>query len=187
MVRILESAARIQANYLLTGKSTKKQRDLDAAVRIVASADPVERFKPKDASEYVAHIQGRKLVKRRDHEALIAQFGQHVRARGFVPNTNVHPRDLTLKKNGVEWLVEAKAIYVGNATQAVREATGQLLTYHHFLYVAHQKPSPHLVALFTESIGDAFVEFLETINIGSVWATDTAWDGSPLARGWELV
>lgn len=187
MTDLLDLAALNQAEHLRAHRSPRERRDFKAAARIARAGDPVERFKPKDASDYEAHLVGRTLTKRRHHEALIEEFGLYVQARGFSANTNVHPRDLTVKAGGVEWLVEAKAVYSGNATQAVREATGQLLTYRHFLYVAKQKPNPHLVGLFTESIGDGYVEFLESIGIGSVWRTQSDWEGSPLAKGWGLV
>lgn len=187
MADLLQMAAFNQAEQLSREASPKDKRDISAAQLIAAAGDPAEWFKPKDASDYEVHVAARTMAKRREHEALIAQFGIHVQQLGFLANTNVHPRDLTLRKAGTNWLVEAKAIYSGNATQAVREATGQLLTYRHFLYQAKQKPIPHLLALFTEDVGAGYVEFLETIDVGSVWRTPGGWRGSHSAEGWGLV
>lgn len=187
MADFLQSAAVNQAEHLSRRASPKDRRDIDAARLIAAAGDPAEWFKPKDASDYEVHLASRTMTKRREHEELIKQFGLHVQTLGFSANTNVHPRDLTLKKAGTEWLVEAKAIYSGNATQAVREAIGQLFTYRHFLYLVKQSPSPHLLALFTEPIGPGYVEFLESIDIGSVWRTPAGWEASHMAEAWGVI
>ncbi|WP_329133264.1 DUF3578 domain-containing protein [Streptomyces sp. NBC_01476] len=187
MTELLDLSTLNQAKHLRATRSESEERDFAAAERIMQAGDPVERFKPKDASDYVAHIAGKTLTKRRDHEALVKEFGLAAQERGFTANTNVHPRDLTLRKDSTEWLVEVKTVYSGNATQAVREATGQLLTYRHFLYLAKAKPAPHLLGVFTESIGDGYAQFLETINIGSVWWTPFGWEGSALASEWGLA
>lgn len=187
MAELLELAALNQAEVRCSGRSEAELRDFGAATRVARAGDPVERFKPKDASDYETHLAGRTLTKHREHEALIEQFGRFVQEKGFSASTNVHPRDLTLTRGTGHWLVEAKAIYTGNATQAVREATGQLLTYRHFLYRAVGKPDPYLVGLFTESVGDGYVQFLESMGIGSVWRTPQGWEGSPLSSGWGLL
>jgi hypothetical protein len=107
-------------------------------------------FKPKDSSEYLATIQAHTQLRRRDHERLIADFGAAITHRGFTPATNVHPRDLTLDHDADHWLVEAKMVYHGDATSAVRAVVGQLFQYRHFLYP--QGNPPKLVALFSEPI-----------------------------------
>jgi MrcB-like, N-terminal domain len=123
--------------------------------RTNAVADPLVEFKPKDDSDYIARLAGRRLLKTRRHETLVADFGRYVQKLGLKPATNVHPRDMTITGGEQEWQVEAKVIYQGNATSAVREAIGQLLTYRHFLY-ADAAP-PRLLALFSEPIGGAYV------------------------------
>jgi hypothetical protein len=133
-------------------------------------------FRPKDDSEYVTHLAGRTLKKKRRHETLIRDYGTALEKAGFTPATNVHPRDLMLKKDGSEWLVEAKVVYEGNATGAVREAVGQLLSYRHFLHP--YPPFPKLVALFTEEVGDGYVGFLESLGIAVVWKGINGWEGS---------
>jgi hypothetical protein len=46
------------------------------AVRHESSpSDSLANFRPKDSSDYRAHVEGRELIKRRSHEALIADFG----------------------------------------------------------------------------------------------------------------
>lgn len=131
--------------------------------------DVLAHFKPKDSSDYVAHIKSRRMVKQRSHEAPIEDFGLWCARAGFEVSTAVHPRDLVLRRGREEWLVEAKVIYMGNATQAVRAALAQALMYRHFL---HAKPGPRLLALFSESVGDAYVAFLESHAVASVWRAD---------------
>lgn len=77
-------------------------------------------------------MEGRELIKRRSHEVLIADFGAWCASLGFEVDTAVHPRDLVLLRPGEEWLVEAKVLYMGNATGAVRAALAQVLEYRFF-------------------------------------------------------
>lgn len=142
-------------------------------------SDPLVDFRPKSDGDYLQHLAGKTLVKTRRHETLVREYGLFAQSLGLVPSTRAHPVDLTLSKAGEFWLVEAKVVYQGNATYAVREALGQLMTYAHFLYV---EPRPSLVALFTEPIGDAYVNFLESKGIASVWKGSLAWEGSRSAN-----
>ena len=137
--------------------------------------DPLRDFKPKSSENYTAYLQGRVLTKTRRHEQLIEQYGTWVAARGFAPSTKEHPKDLVLRREGLEWLVEAKVLYQGNATDAVRAALGQLYAYHHFL---SRGVDLQLVALFSEPIGDGYVDFLEACGIASVWKDAQGWAGS---------
>ncbi len=73
--------------------------------------DPLRNFKPKDDSEYVSYIVGRKLGKSRRHETLVRQYGEWVHHQGLVPSTE-HPRDLVLRRGDDEWLIEAKVVYL---------------------------------------------------------------------------
>lgn len=141
-----------------------------------ASDDSLAHFKPKSSVEYVARLAAKVLVKQRSHEQLVADFGQWAIASGFSASTEVHPRDLVLVRGTREWLVEAKVVYLGNATRAVREATAQLLMYRHLLYKGTQ---PTMLALFSEAVGDLYVRFLSSLGIGSVWSTDEGWAFSP--------
>lgn len=140
--------------------------------------DPLRDFKPKSSENYMAYLQGRVLTKTRRHERLIEQYGMWAAARGFAPSTKEHPKDLVLRRNGLEWLVEAKVLYQGNATDAVRAALGQLYAYRHFL---SQGVDLHLVALFSEPIGDGYVAFLEACGIATVWKDAQGWAGSTAA------
>jgi hypothetical protein len=143
-------------------------------------ANPIKNFAPKDSSDYIAHLAGRVLVKSRAHEDLVRDYGLWVESQGFRPFT-LHPRDLVLEYPEGEWLVEAKMVYDGNATEAVRAAVGQLFDYRHFFYVVSSLPLPSLLALFSESIGDAYVEFLESLSITAVWRSVNLWVGSSSA------
>jgi hypothetical protein len=145
-----------------------------------AKDDLLAHFRPKDDSDYVTHLEGRQLVRSRRHERLIADYGRWTAARGFAASTSEHPRDLMLRRDSAEWLVEAKVLYRGNATDAVRAALGQLLTYRHFLWPPPAAP-PHLLALFSEPIGDAYVALLEQLGIASVWRESGTWRGSESA------
>jgi hypothetical protein len=156
--------------------------DAIATVRETAprpTAEPLLHFKPKSDSDYVQHLVGRKLVKTRKHERLVDQYGRHLRKGGFAVGTNVHPRDLVARKDGQEWMIEAKIVRRGNSTFAVREALGQLVIYSYQLYSEDQQP--HHVALFDESIGDLYPQILEKHGISSVWWTASGWQGSPTA------
>ena len=137
---------------------------------------PLEEFRPKDASDYRAWIAGREIVKTRRHERLIADYGKWAQVRGFRASTAEHPKDLVLRRDGQEWLVEGKVVRRGNATHAVREALSQLLMYQRFL--EHESP-PDLVALFSEDVGAAYVEFLAEQGVEGVWSDDGRWVGSP--------
>lgn len=148
-----------------------------------ATADPLVQFKPKNASDYLSTIEGRTLIKSRRHERLIRQYGEWAIQRGFRPATP-HPRDLVLQTETGEWLVEAKVIYRGNATHAVRAALGQLYTYRHFHY---SDPPLGLIALFSEPIGDAYVEFLERCEVHAVWRAEGFWMGSTQTVGVGLA
>lgn len=145
--------------------------------------DPLRYFKPKDESDYLATLSGRVLLKTRRHERLVRQYGTWLANAGFAVSSKTHPRDLVAWRDDREWLIEAKILYLGNATDGVRAALGQLYAYRHFLYRADCRPS--LVALFSETVGPAFVSFLETAGVESVWLEAGAWLGSPgaLAAG----
>ncbi|MCW2900384.1 MAG: hypothetical protein JWO67_2649 [Streptosporangiaceae bacterium] len=170
------------------GPWTLTPSGLVAARRFVGDddsvADPLSRFRPKDSSDYLARISSRVLTKRRHHEYIIRDFGSWLAGRGFTPATDVHPRDLVvLDPNGAHWLVEVKVVYDGDATGAVRSALAQLLMYSHFLY----KSPPLLMALFSESIGDLYCEFLCSHGIESVWWSEGQWKGSAGATAAGLV
>jgi hypothetical protein len=141
--------------------------------------DLLARFTPKSDSEYAVRLRGGDLVKSRRHERLVAEYGRWVAQAGFAPSTQEHPCDLVLRRAGAEWLVEAKVLDRGNATDATRAAIGQLLMYRHFLWLP-TGPPPHMVALFSEPIGAAYESFLEGLGIAVVWK-ERAWRGSTAA------
>lgn len=136
-------------------------------------------FAPKSDDEYEQTLTARKLRKNRSHETLVRQYGEFLRSQQIEVGTTVHPRDMVVIKAGVHWLVEAKFIRRGNATEAVREALGQLATYAFCLYPPDAQP--HQLALFSEPIGDVYTRLLEHHGIASVWRTDEGWTGSPSA------
>lgn len=134
-------------------------------------------FLPKDASDYRAQISAQTQVRSRRHEAVVASFGTHARAKGWAPRTDVHPRDLTLTRAQNEHVLCEVKVVKGNAQGAVREALGQLFTYRYFLYEATSQPL--LMAVFSDPIGDAFVQLLDDLNIACVWSEgENQWRGS---------
>jgi hypothetical protein len=155
--------------------------------RGVGSSDEDARepvFRPKDASDYVAHVPAQTQKKTRKHEDLVKRFGEHARELGHMPSTNVHPRDLVLRRPDGEYLIEAKTVG-NNAELAVRDAIGQLFAYRHFWYRDRGTPDPILVALFSEPIGQAFVKLLEELEIAAVWLERGEWRASP--SGMSLI
>ena len=120
-------------------------------------------------------------MKKREHEALIRDYGNFVAGRGWRPDTQVHPRDLMLSRSGKRWMVEAKILYQGNATDAVRAAVGQLLHYRYFLHPRVERPD--LLALFDRPIGAPHIGFLKEVGIASAWRDGSTWCGSsPLSE-----
>ncbi|MFJ9456579.1 MrcB family domain-containing protein [Kitasatospora sp. NPDC101447] len=160
-------------------------RDVISTVRVEGTwthdrgRDELLHFAPKSDAEYVQTITSRTTVKTKRHETLVREYGNHLIARGFEAGTNVHPRDLVARRAAAHWLIEAKVVQKGNATNAVREALGQLATYSFLLYPTTEQPMQ--LALFTEDIGDVYMRLLEHHGIASVWRTPAGWSGSPSA------
>ncbi len=140
--------------------------------------DPPPQFRPKDASDYTANVPAQVQKRSRKHEHLVARFGEHVRTLGFTAATNVHPRDIVVTRQAAEHLVEAKTVGT-NAEHAVREALGQLYSYRYFYYTCRGKPSPTLVALFSEPVGEAFLDLLQQVGVQVVWWEAGEWRATP--------
>jgi len=146
-----------------------------------------DHFKPKSSGDYETHVEGGTFRRTRRHEALIADYGAWARETGFVASTAEHPKDLVLRRNPHEWLIEGEVLRRGNAAHAVREAIGQLFEYRRFLYADVGKAEPELVGLFSESIGDAYVALLDELGIASVWHDGGEWRGSAAAAAAGLT
>lgn len=152
-------------------------------VRAARAARPVAPiFRPKSAADYLVTLAARSQTRTRQHEALIEAFGSAVQAAGGVAATNVHPRDLTIDRDGTHWLVEAKSVGP-NAELAVREAIGQLLSYRYFCYPPDT--GPRLLALFNAPFGEAFGALLGSLGIEHVCRAGGTWTGS--AGGLSLL
>jgi len=147
--------------------------------------DPLRDFKPKDDSDYQAHIIGKKLRKSRRHETLVRKYGEWVATRGYAASTTEFPKDLVLRRTTDEWLAEIKVVYLGNATEAVRAALGQLYTYRYFQ--SSRDSSVRLLAVFTETIGLAYAEFLASCDVEAVWWESGLWVGTPGAVSADLA
>jgi len=135
-------------------------------------------FRPKDATDYVVEMPAHVQRKSRKHEALLENFVSDAEASGWTANSNVHPRDLELSRQDEIWLVEAKTVGA-NAEHAVREAIGQLYSYRHFHYRRAGEPDPHLLALFNEPVGGAFIELLADLGIEACWRETQIWRATP--------
>jgi hypothetical protein len=135
--------------------------------------DPLLHFHPKSAEEYCATLVGRVLVKSRRHERLLADFATHCAQQGFSCSSE-HPTDLLVRKPGKTFLVEAKVLYRGNATEAVRAAIGQLFTYAYLLFLSE---APQKVALFSEPVGEAYERLLASLQIQAIHYREGIWVG----------
>jgi MrcB-like, N-terminal domain len=144
--------------------------------KMVDEQDPLLYFAPKSDGEYVQKITARVIKKSRKHETLVKRYGAFLAQAGFAVGTNVHPRDLVARRDGDDWLIEAKVVRRGNVSHAVREAIGQLVTYAFLLYP--EDSQPRRMALFTEAIGDVYVRLLSHQGIAAVWPTEDGWAGS---------
>ncbi|MDA0563634.1 DUF3578 domain-containing protein [Streptomonospora sp. S1-112] len=185
MTGIYQEAIIARHNLAASGQDPMTPGDTPSDLKAPIPSNALIEFRPKSDSDYIAHMKGHRIVKKRRHETLIAEYGTQIQKHGFQAATNVHPRDLLLHHGSKVWLVEAKVVYQGNATNAVRDAIGQLFTYRHFLHST--PPEPHMVALFTESIGQGYVDLLESLSIASVWKTRNGWHGSPSAENDSLI
>jgi hypothetical protein len=181
--RGLMQQIRMGAPWTLTDEGTEMAALWHAILRPgprrpIAEGPLLADFKPGSAFEYRAHLAGREIVKRREHESVLRSFGEMVAAKGWRPSTKVYPRDLELLRGDDTWLAEVKVVYNGNATHATRDALAQLVEYRHFFY---PEESPRLLAVFSEDIGAAMRELLLTLGIESVWRDDATWRGTPAA------
>lgn len=145
--------------------------------------NPLIGFKPKNSDDYRSTLVGRILVKSRRHELLVKRFGEACLAKGFSASTP-HPVDVVLHLLSKTIIVEAKVLYKGDAATAVRGAVGQLFDYRYHLFSDGEPPL--LLGLFSESIGDDFVQFLASLSIGAVWFSHDGWESSSLAASWGL-
>lgn len=145
-------------------------------------------FKPTDGSDYLVKVQEREERRSRKHVPLLDAFAQHLLELGYTPsNQGIHPRDLTATKGGQHWLIEVKVVRHGNGQQAAREAVAQLLEYRRFCYPPTEQSTVRMLAVFSESIGSAFIDHLDLLGIASAWAHGRRWMGSQSAAAAGLL
>lgn len=173
MIQLYQDALALREDL----RSTTRDVITTIKPKVAAEQDPLLYFAPKSDDEYVQTITARVIKKSRKHETLVKRYGAFLAEAGFTAGTNVHPRDLVARRDGGDWLIEAKVIRRGNVSHAVREAIGQLATYSFLLY--QEGSRPRRMALFTEAIGDVYVRLLAHEGIASVWPTEDGWAGSP--------
>lgn len=184
MLRLYQESIWVKRNLLATAPGV-----------VMTESPPVPRepgegtggFKPKNREDYFVQMSTGVQRRRGDrHELLLNQYEQVAKALGHeVHNQGVHPRDATMLVQGREWLVEAKVVYNGNASQAARAAIGQLMEYAHIYYAPDRRP--RLMALFSEPIGALYVAILEQLDIAVVWKGESGWEASELAYGAGLL
>jgi hypothetical protein len=87
------------------------------------------------------------------------------------------------EREGQHWLIEAKVVYAGDAESAAREAFAQLFFYEHFLC---QGTPVGKLALFNEPLGQAHLDFFESVSIAVVWRYGGGWAGSSRASSGAL-
>jgi hypothetical protein len=135
-------------------------------------------FKPKSEEAYRQQIKSRERSVEPRHEILVNDYERFLSANGFAVSSP-HPCDLVVERGAGKWLIEAKTVRAGNGEYAAREALAQLLFYRRFLYSASDFIGK--TALFSEDIGDLFVQFFDELGIGVVWKEGREWSGSRLA------
>lgn len=175
-LEIYDSA--VQIKRALTLEDPKEFNTPSPSLR--TPAESALEFKPKDSSDYVVNVPARSEQRARRHEELVKDFGGYAAERGWTPATNVHPRDLILRRDGQrEVLCEVKTVGP-NSELAVRAVIGQVFTYRHMCY-----PPPRddlqLLGVYTGPIGGAFVELSTELGIMSVWREGKNWRGCPQA------
>lgn len=177
-VRLYDAALAAKANLMLTAPGSI-HLPIGSADQFTAG-----NFAPKNDGQYVQWISGGELIKSRRHESLVREYGIWLSGRGAVVKTSDHPIDMTAEQDGKEWIVEAKVIRNGDIHTPVRGAIGQLIEYAHF----HRRgQGVGQLALFTEPIGERYVELLDSIDIAAVWKGELDWEGSWLAQDGNLV
>ncbi len=97
-------------------------RDLITTIKPKESGDqdPLLYFAPKSDDEYVQKITARLIKKSRKHETLVKRYGAFLAETGFTAGTNVHPRDLVARRDGDDWLIEAKVVRRGKGLMQLR-------------------------------------------------------------------
>lgn len=145
---------------------------------------PEVEFRPKSSADYIAHISAQEQVRTRAHERLIDRVGRYLVARGYRPNTRVHPIDLeAISQDGPPILIEVKYFPAGHPRVHVREAIGQLYEYRHFL----RNPDQPLAAVLSENPGDAYVDLLSCLGIAVMWPNGSSWEGNKHAYALGLT
>lgn len=151
-------------------KSTPKAAPADAADGF---------FAPRTPADYVAHYAKRTFEVSPLHEALINEFADFAKAKGWTPkNKKIGKRDLVLiSDSGVQILVEAKT--VGKSQEdVVRQAIGQLFSYRYVYYAGTPIP---LIALFNRPIAELWQNLLSSLGIDVIFGTEEkGWSGTGL-------
>jgi hypothetical protein len=143
-------------------------------------------FRPKSSADYLARVPAQEQAKGRRHEDLLNLFAARVKTAGLTPANNVHPCDLTVDSTNIHWLIEAKTVGA-NAELAVRDAIGQLFVYRHFCYRELKREDPALVALFSEPVGEAFVDLLVSLGVEAIWREIGTWRGATGSAPLDLL
>jgi hypothetical protein len=180
LLRLYDNAREVRDALRIKTPSTILTTKPDLAIPSVEA-----EFKPKSSADYLQHLKEQHLVKSRSHEKVVELYGKFLIDKGLVPNTHVHPRDLTAQRGTEHWLIEVKVVAKGNGVAATREALAQLLMYRDFIYP--EGSDVHMLAVFSEPVGELNVNFLEKYGIASAWKFGDTWAGSPKAIAAKLA
>jgi hypothetical protein len=121
MLRLYQEAVDVKQQLAVTSALTATAAV--AAQRESARTDPLSYFHPRDDSEYVARVVACEFAKSRRHETLLREYGEWIQTRHFEASTAEHPKDLVLRRDGAEWLMEGKVLYRGTRrTPSVRQS-----------------------------------------------------------------
>ncbi len=142
------------------------------------------QFRPSSEDVLISAIKAHFRTRTNEQARLLNDFQLAAITNGLKLEKDSETGDLVLSRGRRRWIVAPKVVQNGNATAAVQTAIGSLTYTRHFFY---RNTSIDVVALFTEPIGQVYVNFLESLGIRAVWRLDDVWDGSPSARQDALV
>ncbi|GLY05123.1 DUF3578 domain-containing protein [Actinoplanes sp. NBRC 101535] len=172
----LQEAAQVKRRLAILAPgtiSTSSSTLADSSARELVFDPGVDKVSTKLLPE-------RSITRTPRHEDGLRRYGLWLQSRGFSPATNVHPRDFIIPGTP-EWLGEYKVVYGSNVARATREAHSQLKEYRHFIY-PRTNPRPGMVAVFSDSVTDERVTWLNAEGIAVVWNRDHEWHGCAIAR-----
>jgi hypothetical protein len=128
----------------------------------------------KNSEDYFAFVKGGQQRRTRNHERLIGQAVEQLKARAAKVSTP-HPIDLRLTEPAAV-IIEAKIVGRFSPVLAVRAAVGQLLEYRRFIGPRESD----LCILLDADPGKALVEYVEDgLGMLVIWLTSDGFFAGP--------